>query len=82
MDTTPKPTPTPRSWKTEVLVQGTWGTNSLRFATKDEAERAGVELLDRWYVPTDSRAAESDDEINAEFPVGTSRPNLIEKAAV
>jgi len=55
------------SWKTEVLVQGEWSTNAVRFATKEEAEAAGRELLSRWFVPVDSRAAESDDPVNYRF---------------
>lgn len=68
-----------KSWKTEVFVGGEWATNAIRFATKDEAERAGEELLSRWYAPTDSRAAESDDEVNYEFPEGADRPREIVK---
>lgn len=55
------------SWKTEVLVDGKWATNSVRFATKEEATAAGVELLSRWFVPEDSRAAESNDPVNYKF---------------
>ena len=65
------------SWKTEVEVAGKWATNSLRFATKEEAERAGVELLSRWYVPSGSRAAESEDPVNYTFKAGTARPEAI-----
>ena len=60
----------PKSWKTEVETQGSWSSNSLRFATKEEAEASGRELLGRWFVPTDSRAAESDDEVNYKFENG------------
>ena len=56
-----------KSFKAEVLVDSKWSTNSCRFATQLEAEKAGRELLSRWYVPTDSRASESDDEINYRF---------------
>jgi hypothetical protein len=55
----------PSSWKTEVCVSGEWASNSLRFATKLEAEMAGRELLSRWFVPSDYRAAESDEPVNA-----------------
>lgn len=55
------------SWKTEVCVDGNWATNALRFATQDEAEKAGRELLSRWWVPTDSRAAVSSDPVNYRF---------------
>lgn len=72
----------PTSYKTEVCVSGEWSTNSMRYATRDEAERAGKELLNRWWVPTDSRAAESDDAVNAEFPVGAPRPNLLNSTPI
>ncbi len=65
------------SWKTEVCVDGQWATNALRFATKNEAEAAGQELLSRWWVPTDSRAAESDDPVNYKFDFNAGRPVAI-----
>lgn len=62
------------SWKTEVLVDNEWSSNSLRFATKEEAEKAGIELLSRWWVPIDSRAAESNDPVNYRFDETINRP--------
>lgn len=62
------------SYKTEVLVDGSWSTNALRFATKEEAEKAGIELLSRWWVPIDSRAAESNDPVNYRFDETINRP--------
>ena len=53
------------SWKPEVYT-GSWSSNALRFATKEEAEASGKELLSRWFVPTDSRAVESEDPVNYE----------------
>lgn len=50
-----------KSWAPEVLVEGKWSGNGLRFATKEEAEQWGSDLLGRWFVPTDSRAVESDE---------------------
>jgi len=67
------------SYKTEVKVDGSWSTNSCRFATEDEATRAGHELLSRWWVPTDSRAAESSDPVNYEFPADIGRPRPLTK---
>ena len=55
------------SFKSEVLVSGKWENNACRYATEDEAIDAGRELLSRWYVPTDSRAVPSEDEVNYEF---------------
>jgi len=55
------------SWKAEVLVNGKWSTNSVRFETKAEAEESGKELLSRWFVPIDSRATESEEPVNYVF---------------
>jgi hypothetical protein len=60
----------PTSWKPEFFVDGLWSGNALRFATKEEAEKSGRELLSRWFVPSDSRAAESSDPVNYKFTNG------------
>lgn len=52
------------SYAPEVLVDGTWSGNALRFATEAEAARWGRALLMRWFVPTDSRAVPSTDPVN------------------
>jgi hypothetical protein len=69
------------SWKTEVCTihngEKSWASNALRFATKIEAEKAGHELLSRWYVPIDSRAAQSEDAVNYIFDDATGRPSPI-----
>jgi hypothetical protein len=52
------------SYAPEVMVEGKWSSNGLRFATREEAERWGRDLLMRWFVPTDSRAVESLDPVN------------------
>ena len=57
----------PRSWKPEVLVDGKWGANGLAFRTEQEAKTWASDLLMRWFVPTDSRAVESDEEPNYEI---------------
>ena len=66
------------SWKTEVCTiyqgQESWASNALRFATKIEAEKAGRELLFRWIVPVNSRAAQSEDAVNYVFDDATGRP--------
>lgn len=47
------------SWAPEVLVSGVWSGNALRFATRDEAERNGRDLLMRWLIvaPTTETSA-------------------------
>lgn len=59
-----------KSWKPEVLVDGKWSSNALRFATKEEAEGSVRELMSRWWVPDDGRASESDDPVNYRFVDG------------
>lgn len=66
-----------KSWKPEVLVDGKWATNALRFATEEEAFGSMMMLRMRWWVPTDGRATESEDPINyrhqggRDVPIGT-----------
>ena len=62
------------SWKVEVCVSGEWGTNACRYATKEEANAAGAELLSRWFAPSGYRATECADPVNYEFRDGKSRP--------
>ena len=61
------------SWKPEVLVDGKWGANGLAFRTREEAETWAADLLMRWFVPTDSRAVESEEQPNYEIVDGTCR---------
>jgi len=52
------------SWKPEVFAEREWTGNGLVFETKEEAERWARDLLFRWFVPTDSRAVESNQPVN------------------
>lgn len=52
-------------------------TNAVRFATAEEADRAGAELLSRWFVPTGYEVRESDDPVNYEYPEGGDRPRPV-----
>jgi hypothetical protein len=52
------------SWKPEVLVDGKWTPNDLAFTSEVEARLWAADLLGRWWVPTDSRAVESEQEVN------------------
>jgi hypothetical protein len=56
-----------KSYKPEVLVDGKWSTNALRFATAEEAFGSMMLLRMRWWVPTDGRATESEDPVNYRF---------------
>lgn len=62
-----------KSWKLEVLVDGKWSSNALRFATKQEAEASVNELLSRWFVPSDGRATESEEPVNYRFDFSQGR---------
>lgn len=55
-------------------------TNGVRFATAAEANRAGHELLSRWFLPTGFEVRESDDPVNYEFPESAQRPVRIESS--
>lgn len=61
-----------------MLVEGQWASNALRFATREEAEASFRELMSRWWVPTDGRAAESEDPVNYRFDLKTGIQNRIE----
>lgn len=51
-------------WKQEVLVSGTWSRDGVVWPDEASAMSAGHDLLMRWFVPTDHRAVEVDEEPN------------------
>lgn len=57
------------SWKPQVFLpnENKWCGNALVFETKEEAENNARDLLMRWFVPTDSRAIESDEPVNYRY---------------
>lgn len=57
------------SWKPEVYIKSEdkWCSNALVFATREEAEQNAFDLLCRWYVPSDSRAVESTEDVNYRY---------------
>jgi hypothetical protein len=73
------------SWKTELKCDGewlheeSWSSNTLRFATKAEAEASGKELMSRWFLPTGSRATESTDSVNYVFDFANYKNVRIEQ---
>ena len=71
----------PKSFKAEFLVDGKWATNALRFATKAEAEASVSELMSRWYVPEEGRAAESEDPVSHTFDFAAYRNVPVAEAA-
>lgn len=60
------------SYKPEVLINGQWSSNSLRFATDKEALASARELMSRWFVPVDGRAGTSNDVVNHRFDFVTN----------
>ena len=52
------------SWQPFVEVDGKWETNSLVFATKEEAEKYARDLFNRWFLTTGHKAVESDKPVN------------------
>jgi hypothetical protein len=57
--------PEPRSWKPEVIADdsGKWAGNTLRFATRSEAEAWVQDLKRRWVLVHDTRVVPSDDPV-------------------
>ena len=43
------------------------GFNAVVFATAEEADLAGRELLSRWFAPTGYEVVETDDPVNYEI---------------
>ena len=66
----------PKGFQAEVIADssGTWATNSLVFATHDEAEVYGRNLARRWYLVTDVRVVEVDKPANYRFIDGKLAP--------
>lgn len=62
----------PRSFKVECKTFGEykWSSNAVRFATHDEADKAGVDLAIRWTMLEDWRVAPSDDPVNYKWEDG------------
>lgn len=55
-----------QSFAPEVIADrsGKWCGNSLRFATREEAEQNVANLEARWMLVTATRVVESDDPVN------------------
>jgi len=61
------------SYKVEVHIPpNEWASNSMRYATREEAGEAGSDLLSRWMQPDDFRVVETGDPVNAAFKDGRS----------
>jgi hypothetical protein len=51
-------------FKAEVYVDRTWSQNGEVWPDAESADKAGLNLLSRWFVPTDYRVVEVTDEPN------------------
>ena len=58
---------TTTSWKPEVIADGsgTWAGNTVRTATREEAENYVLDLACRWTAVRETRVVESDDPVTA-----------------
>jgi hypothetical protein len=61
------------SWKPEFLCQGSWCANGQAFATEAEAKSSAASRFQRWTVPTDYRAVESEEPVNYAFVEGRNK---------
>jgi hypothetical protein len=61
------------SWKPEVIADGSgkWVSNSLRFATLEEALGNALDLSMRWALVREFRAVESNEPVNYAWTNGT-----------
>lgn len=61
-----------KSWAMEVIADssGKFCGNACRYATREEAEQAGRDLMGRWILVREWRAVESVDPVNYKFENG------------
>ncbi len=69
------------SWKAEFQTcnDEKWYTNSVRLATKEEAEWSAKDIANRWLLVTSWRVTESDDPVN--WAVINGEMRLVENAS-
>jgi hypothetical protein len=59
------------SWKPEVQTNDpNWHTNTVRLATREEAEAYVLDLAQRWTSVRDTRVTECDEPISARWVNG------------
>ena len=68
------------SFKPEVKV-GSFAQNNLAFATEAEALYSARDLMARWTLVTDYRAAESDQQVNYKLDLETGDMTSVEGVA-
>ena len=73
-----------KSWKPEVRTgkDPKWYDNSVRLATKEEAEAAARDLMARWMLVVECRAVESDDPVNYKIDLQTGEMTAVKNEEV
>ena len=66
------------SYQMEANDGSGFATNACRYATREEAESAGHELMSRWFSCKETRVAESTDPVNYRFNAETYRNERLE----
>ena len=59
-----------KSYKPMFLIEGEWGQNAVRFATRKEAEDNARAKFNAWLLAEGYRVDESDDEPNYSYADG------------
>ena len=57
----------PYKYGVELKGESKLSFNSVVFATKEEADLAGRELLSRWFAPIGYKVVQTEDEVNYEI---------------
>lgn len=67
------------SWRPEVIADnsGKWVPNGARYATKEEALKAVLDLSRRWTLVRDTRVVETSDPANCAWNEVTSRTEFL-----
>ncbi len=60
----------PNSWAPEVLVEGKWSRNAVRFSKEADARAAASDLFSRWTACRDHRATPADEAPNCTLVEG------------
>jgi len=67
------------SFKAEVIADSTgeWTANNCAYATREEADHAGRDLMGRWMAVREMRVVESPGPINARWNPATYQTELL-----
>lgn len=65
------------AWKMEVTTCDDWASNACVFATKEEADAAGHELMSRWFAVRETRSVEVAKPVNYRFDFEAYKPKAL-----